>query len=264
MKTKSIAAVSSLLLIATPAKAVCVFGVGNSCPIDDRVAAAMLRPLVNGKLVGRFTVRHTILFDELRLGQSELKFGDNGRRLARSRAVQAYMNGGKDCHKVEAVWAAELLFKHSKRDFCELAQTMNAHGVSEVATFVGSIQPTKAGLRQAISLRFALTESGRANVERYLLARDTESFTVATGYLNFLRVLGKHGAAPVTAVKFQFEVVPNVWAHIENGLRQKTLRPEREIGNATFRNGSNDWQLVEGPSFGPVAARISSTVPSSN
>jgi len=256
MNAMCIALVSLMLLMATPAKAICLFGFGDSCPIDDETAAAMLRPSVNGTLVGRFRVKQTILFDTLKLGQSEPKPGDNERRLKRSERVRKYLNEEEDCRTLETVWTLEAPSNDKKKQFCDLAHTMKAHGISTSETIIGPIRSTKFGLMKAISLQLSLTDNGRANVERFLLSRDADSFTVATGSLNFLRILSKNGGAPTTIVKFQYEIVSNVWAHIEKRLKKSTLRPKREIGEATFRKKSNHWQLVGQPLFEHNAAPL--------
>lgn len=238
------------LVIATPAHAVCVFGFGTTCSIGNGTAAEILRPRVNGKLVGSFTVEHTSLLDTLRLGQSELKPGDNAHRLARAQAVRDYMNGGHDCRDVTSVWGTELAFSKGKEEFCERAQLMKARNLALVELSVTPIQPTDTGSRkQDVFLRLAMTQEGQARVERFLLSRDAESFTVATGTLNFLRIVRKDGGALAATVEFQYEVVPNAWTHVEKGLAKDTLPAERRVGKATFRKLSERWRMIHEPAL---------------
>jgi hypothetical protein len=206
-------------------------------------------PQVNEKPLGSFRFEHMILFDTLRFGQSELKSGDNARRLARANAARSYMNGSNDCRDIETLWEPELSFERSKQDICELAQIMKTRNVALLQLSLGRVQPESGFAKQEIFLRFAMTEEGQAKLEKFLLSRDDESVTVATGTLNFLRIVRNDGGAPVTAVEFQYEVVPNVWAHFEKGLARNTLPPERKIGTAAFRKSSEKWQLIDTPSF---------------
>jgi hypothetical protein len=200
--------------------------------------------------VGGFRFEHTILFDTLRLGQSELKPGDNARRLARANAARAYMNGSDDCRDIETVWEPELPSDKSKQEFCELAQLMKTRNVASLQLSLGRVEPSASGFaKQEIFMRFALTEGGQAKLEKFLLSRDDQSFTVASGTLSFLWVVRKEGEAPVTAVEFQYEVVPNEWTHLEKGLARNSLAPERKIGKATFKKSSGQWQLIDSPSF---------------
>jgi hypothetical protein len=200
--------------------------------------------------VGGLRIEHTFLFDTLRLGQSELKPGDNARRLERANAARSYMNGSNDCRDIETVWEPELSFDKSKQDFCELAQLMKARNVALLQLSLGRVQPSESGFaKQEIFMRLAMTEDGQAKLEKFLLSRDDQSFTVATGTLSFLWVVRKEGEAPLTAVEFQYEVVPNDWAYLEKGLARNTLAPERKIGKATFQKLSGQWQLIDSPSI---------------
>ena len=45
------------------------------------------------------------------------------------------------------------------------------------------------GGTQEIYVRLAMTEEGQAQLEKFLIDRDETSLTVATGTLNFLRVI---------------------------------------------------------------------------
>src|SRR5437879_2925461 len=140
------------------------------------------------------------------------------------------MNGSNDCRDIETVWEPELSSDRSKEDFCKLAQLMKTRNVALLQLFINRVRPGASGfIEQEIFLRLAMTEEGLAQLEKFLLSRDDESLTVATGTQSFLRVVRKDGRAPVTAVEFQYEVIPNVWTHLEKRLPMNTLPPERKI-----------------------------------
>jgi hypothetical protein len=244
---KTIGALCLSLAIASPANAVCLFGIGTTCPIPADRAAGILKPRVSGKLLGAFRFEHTILFDTLRLGRSEPKPGDNVRRMARARRALGYMDGNYDCGNVEAVWDSELPFDKSKQIFCEFAHLLKRRNLASLQLYIGHVQPNEG--KQDVFLRFAMTEDGQTKLERFLLGRDDLSVTVATRTVNFLRVVRREGAASATVVEFQYELVPNVWAHVEKGLATDTLPAERKVGKATLRKSSDQWDISELPTF---------------
>jgi hypothetical protein len=232
------------LLVTEPAHALCMFGIGTTCSIDNDTAAEILRREVNGKRTGSLTIDHTFLFDTLR--HPELKPGDNARRLARAQEVRGYINSNNECSNVTSVWPAELPFSKSKETFCARAQLMKARNLALPELSIGAIRVTDAGPRtQDLILRLAMTEEGQARVDRFLISRDAESFTVSTGTLNFLRIVGNDGGAPVATVQFQYEIVPNAWTHVEKGMSKDMLAAERKMGAATFEKLSEQWQLIK-------------------
>jgi hypothetical protein len=232
------------LMVTNPAHAVCIFGMGTTCSIGNDTAAEILRPQLNGKRTGSLTIDHTLLFDTLR--HPELKPGDNARRLARAQEVRGYINSNNECSNVTSVWPAELPFNKSKEIFCARAQLMKARNLASLELSIAAIRATDAGSRtQDLVLRLAMTEEGQARVDRFLISRDAESFTVSTGTLNFLRIVGNDGGAPVATVQFQYEIVPNAWTHVEKGLAKDMLTPERKVGSATFEKLPEQWQLIK-------------------
>jgi hypothetical protein len=250
MKPTPLLCLMILLAAATPARAVCIFGFGNSCLIDDTTAAALLRPRVTGWIIGPLRIQHTIQFAALRHGQSGQKAGENERKIARGQAVRDHMNGTKDCGNIDTVWDAELPFETSKQAFCELARVMKARNLASVELSIGPLQPmSTGGSKQDVLLRLALTDDGQAIADRFMISRDAQSITVATGTLKFLRIVGKKGDASVANVEFAYEVVPNVWTHVQKGLPTDTLAAERRTGTVGLQKISEQWRLIHEPAL---------------
>jgi hypothetical protein len=148
------------------------------------------------------------------------------------------------------VWDAELPFDKSKQDFCELARLMKARHLASLELSIGPLQPTSAGsAKQDVFLRLAMTEDGHAKADKFLIGRDTEAITLATGALNLLRIVGNDGGALVATVEFQYEVVPNVWTHVEKRLPKDTLAAERRVGKARFQKLEEQWRVIHEPAL---------------
>ena len=80
-----------------------------------------------------------------------------------------------------------------------------------------------------------------------MISRDAQSITLATGTLKFLRIVGKEGQASVANVEFEYEVVPNVWTHVQKRLPTDTLAPERRTGAVRLQKISEQWRLIHEP-----------------
>jgi hypothetical protein len=234
-----------LVVMVAQANAFCLLGVGNRCPIDSDAAAKLLMQKINRTHVGSFNFKHSFLFDTLRLGKSEPKSGDNIRRLTRANIVQAYINDGKDCSQIATVWDAELSFHKSKQEFCEFVQLMKIRNLATLRLSLDRMQPNTSGGIQEIFMRLVMTDEGASQLDRFLLSRDDVAFTVATGALNFLHIVRNDGRTPVTGVEFQFEIVPNVWSHIEKRYPKNTLSAERKMGRANFKKNADQWELID-------------------
>lgn len=242
---KKLATLLLLVLIAAPANAFCLFGVGNRCPFDSASAAKLLMQAINRTHVGSFTFEHSFLFDTLRLGKSEPKAGDNIRRLSRANLVKGYINDGKDCSQIETVWDAELSFPKSKQEFCEFAQLMKVRNLATLQLSLDRIKPGLSGGDQDIVMRLVMTSEGAPQLDRFVISRDDASYTVATGTLNFLQVVRNDSRTPITGIDFQFESIPNVWLHVEKKLLKNTLAAEKKMGKASFRKNGDRWELVD-------------------
>jgi len=245
---KHVLAFCLLLMVTKPARALCMFGIGTTCSIGNDMAAEILSPQINGKRIGSLTIEHTLLFDTL--SYAELKPGDNAHRLARAQEVRAYINSNNECSNVTSVWVADLPFSKSKEKFCERAQLMKARNLALLEVSIGPIYATDVGSRkQDLFLRLATTQEGQARVDRFLISRDTESLTVSTGTLKFLRIVGNDGGPLAATVQFQYEVVPNAWTHVEKGMIKDMLAAERRMGSAKFQRLPEQWRLIEVSGF---------------
>src|SRR5262245_7656065 len=69
------------------------------------------------------------------------------------------------------------------------------------------------------------------------------------GTLKFLRIVGKKGEAPVANVEFEYEVVPNVWTHVQKRLPTDTLAAERRTSTVGLQKISEQWRLIHEPAL---------------
>jgi hypothetical protein len=160
------------------------------------------------------------------------------------------MNGMKYCGDIDTVWGAELPFETSKQEFCELARVMKARNLASVELSIGPLQPmSTGGSKQDVLLRLALTDDGQAKADRFTISRDAQSITLATGALKLLRIVANEGEASVANVEFEYEVVPNVWTHVQMRLPRATLAAERRTSTVRLQKISEQWRLIHEPAL---------------
>jgi hypothetical protein len=174
----------------TPARAWCVLGVGDTCPISESDAARLIRPHIDGKVAGRFSFNPTIASAVIWLNTvgnpGDGTPGPNAegkRQIENADEAVRLISGSESCERLTS------LFKSlgSRAKDCEFARFLFKRGM---ITVHHEIRPEVNPMR-SVALFMRITPEGENQMKSYLLQRTRDNITVATHTLRFARVVCK-------------------------------------------------------------------------
>jgi hypothetical protein len=224
---------------AKPAKAACIAGWGDTCPISDSDAAAQIRARVDGQLEGLFRMPRYVVW-------TVAQGSDLAAKMQVMQQVADILNSEGDCTQIDKlVSIAGFSWQHN----CALAKVVKRRGL--VRTIIVSNAQIASNVTKVVVLITyqGTTAAVKDNFIKTATDADPDSMVFYTHTLKFSQIVrtitGSFRGAQISEVQFEYELVPNAWAHVEKLMENDGLPSIRKTGSANFQKWSDGWHLVQ-------------------
>lgn len=238
------------IVAAGPAHALCIMGVGNDCPISDSEAASLLKPRIDGKTDGLYSLPLKVAGTSVWWSQASARENPQALNIAREQvrnSIQFILRDSPCSNFLERPGGPPLTQQ------CEWGRFLAKSGffTLEIREWM-FVSPS-------INLDIVAkpTENGELRMKGFVRSRQEgginlhPTINLATHGLRFLRIVRSRtesaGGQSATLVEYEYERVPNVWAHIEKKVPEGRLGTDRRVGSAVFQKWSDGWRLMAMP-----------------
>ena len=243
---KLFCAIVALAIQVAPGHAACIAGYGTSCPIDDAAAGALIVEALVADRDGYYTLGRSIdaVHGSPRASPPYLSVD-----MARPEGFRriSFIAGNEDCDKYDRSELTKMaLAIPVKIAECRKSRVLHRRGL---ATFIAMEGKEPYG-RVNFYIWMKLTPTGealaKAAKQSPLVGTPEDTVAVATHTKKSVRVVRSrlNDAGSEKMFEFEYELVPNVWAHVEKMMLTDGLPSVKKSGVALFVEMSDGWKLT--------------------